>query len=61
MNCTNCGHGDCAVVSFKAAGEATYHYCRYCEQGWWESKGSKLAVAEILAVAPTIKPERSRR
>ncbi|MEX0873804.1 MAG: hypothetical protein WD179_02495 [Actinomycetota bacterium] len=61
MNCNHCGGNDCAVVSFNAADEAKYHYCRYCEQGWWESRGSKLAVAEILAVAPTIKPERSRR
>jgi hypothetical protein len=59
--CTNCGSTDRCVVSFDAAGGATYTYCRYCEKSTWEASGSRLETKAILAEAHKIEPARARR
>lgn len=56
-----CRNDEAFAVSFQAAGGAVYRYCRYCEKGSWETKGTKLGTSEVLKVASTIQPARRGR
>jgi hypothetical protein len=60
MSCQTCGGKDLTVVGFETADRATFRYCRFCEGGWWEARGEKVAIGSILQAAATIEPARRR-